>query len=176
MKYTLSALTKIATITALAFAASPALANEANHHHSPKQNSAERMGGHDHEKAEHEHGVSDTHADMPKTTGMFLVKKQVDGYDVSFHVMPVKDGMQHGGSHNLMVKVEANGMALTDVVVNSKVFYADKSTDSKVLMKMGDWYMAGYDLGQDGKHGIMVLFKTADGQKHKSSVYYAGGK
>ncbi|MDQ7056949.1 MAG: hypothetical protein Q9N62_00155 [Ghiorsea sp.] len=86
--------------------------------------------------------------------------------------MPAKDGMGHGGSHNLMVKVEQGSKTLTNVVINSKVFHPNDSTESKMLMKMGDWYMAGYDLGHDGKHGIMILFKTADGKKHKASVYY----
>jgi len=141
-------------------------ASEGVHKHSPQQKSAERRGIHQHA----EHG----HESMPmdNAAAMFSVKKEVDGYTVSFHVMPAKTGMEHGGSHNLMVKVESNGAVLTDIMVNSKVFYADKSSDSKMLMKMGDWYMAGYELGQEGQHGIMVLFKTADGQKHKTSVYY----
>jgi hypothetical protein len=80
--------------------------------------------------------------------------------------------MGHGGSHNLMVKVEQDGKALTDVLINSKVFHPNNSSESKMLMKMGDWYMAGYDLGHAGKHGVMILFKTADGKKHKASVYY----
>ena len=37
---------------------------------------------------------------------------------------------------------------------------------------MGDWYMTGYDLGEKGKHQLIVLFKTSDGKKHKGGVYY----
>ena len=132
------------------------------------------MDGHDMKKhAQHEsgHGEMKVH-DMGKSSSMFLKKKEVDGYTVSFHVMPAKDGMKHGGSHNLMVKIEQGSKTLTNVVINSKVFHPNNSSESKMLMKMGDWYMAGYDLGHAGKHGIMVLFKTADGKKHKASVYY----
>ncbi len=146
--------------------------------HDMKQH-AQHEGAHDDMKG-HDMGSHDAHSghgdmkghDMGKSSAMFLEKKEVDGYTVSFHVMPAKDGMKHGGSHNLMVKIEQGGSALTDVVINSKVFHPNDSSETKMLMKMGDWYMAGYDLGHDGKHGIMVLFKTADGKKHKASVYY----
>jgi len=37
---------------------------------------------------------------------------------------------------------------------------------------MGDWYMAGYDLGHAGAHKVMVLFKTEDGQKHFGGITY----
>ncbi len=158
-------------ITLFAMSSVACFAGEVHHQHSAKQNSAERMGGHRH--AEHGHdNAMDIDAAMDNHGGMFLLKKEVDAYTVSFHVMKAKAGMEHGGSHNLMVKVEKNGVLVNDIMVNSKVFYADKTTDSKMLMKMGDWYMAGYDLGQQGQHGLMVLFKTADGKKHKTSVYY----
>lgn len=41
-----------------------------------------------------------------------------------------------------------------------------------MLMKMGDWHMAGYDLNAPGKYQLMVLFKTSDGQKHFGGVHY----
>ncbi len=145
---------------------------------------AQHEGGHGdmkgHGSQSHDMGSHDMnkHGDMKmnKSNQMFLVKKEVDGYTVSFHVMPAKDGMRHGGSHNLMVKIEQGNKTLSDVVINSKVFHPNDLSESKMLMKMGDWYMAGYDLGHDGKHGIMILFKTADGKKHKASVYYAEEK
>jgi len=151
--------------------------------HDMKQH-AQHEGGHGdmkgHDMGSHDMDAHDNmkHGDMKmgKSSAMFLEKKEVDGYTVSFHIMPAKDGMGHGGSHNLMVKVEQDGKALSDVVINSKVFHPNNSSESKMLMKMGDWYMAGYDLGHAGKHGIMVLFKTADGKKHKASVYYTEGK
>ena len=128
--------------------------------------------GHDaHQHSGHDN-MNHGEMEMDKSSAMFLEKREVDGYTVSFHIMTAKDVMKHGGSHNLMVKIEQGGSALTDVVINSKVFHPNDSSETKMLMKMGDWYMAGYDLGHDGKHGIMVLFKTADGKKHKASVYY----
>jgi len=104
--------------------------------------------------------------------GMFLVRKDIDGYQVSFHVMKAPDGMQHGGSHHFMFKVEKNGKALTNILVNSKVSHPNGASESKMMMRMGDWYMAAYDLGHAGKHQIMVLFKTADGEKHFGGIEY----
>ena len=103
---------------------------------------------------------------------MFLEKREIDGYSVSFHVMEAQEGMRHGGSHNFMIKVEKNGKILNDVIINSKIIFPDGKDQSKALMRMGDWYMNGYDLGKKGKHQMMILFKTADGVKHKGGVYY----
>ncbi|GAV20616.1 hypothetical protein MMIC_P1588 [Mariprofundus micogutta] len=157
--------------------AQPALAAGDTHH----------MGGHmqgDHHNGDmQKHGK---HGDMDKMQGMkgdmsqmkgaFLVKKEIDGYTVSFHVMKAKEGMQHGGTHNFMAKVEKDDKALTNLVVNSKVTHPNNKSESKMLMKMGDWYMAGYDLGHEGQHQLMVLFKTADGKKHFIGTNYPENK
>jgi len=84
--------------------------------------------------------------------------------------------MQHGGSHNVMIKVEKDGKALTNLTANSKVMHPNGKSESKMLMKMGDWYMAGYDLDHSGQHKLMVLFKTADGAKHFGGVLYPASK
>lgn len=103
---------------------------------------------------------------------MFLEKKDIDGYTVSFHVMKATEGMEHGGSHNLMIKVEQGGTVINNLKMNSKVVYPDGTNESKPLMAMGEWQMAGYDLKESGKHQLMVLFKTADGKKHFGGLYY----
>lgn len=103
---------------------------------------------------------------------MFLVKQQIDGYDVTFHVMKAKPGKEMGGSHDFMIKVEKGGKVLGDIVMNTKVTHPNGQSETKPAMKMGDWLMAGYDLGHEGKHQLMILFKTADGEKHKGGVYY----
>ncbi len=111
--------------------------------------------------------------DMPHgESKMFLVKQKIDDYDVSFHVMKAQPGKEMGGSHDFMIKVEQGGKVLKNIVMNTKVIFPDGSAQSKKVMKMGDWYMAGYDLGQTGRHQMMILFKTADGKKHKGGVYY----
>lgn len=105
---------------------------------------------------------------------VFLEKKEIDGYTVSFHVMAASEAMQHGGSSNFMVKIEKQGAVQVPVAVNSKVIAPDGKAESKMMMKMGDWYMAGYDLEQKGQYQLMVLFKTGDGHKHFGGVYYPG--
>ncbi|MDX8377780.1 MAG: hypothetical protein R8L53_07140 [Mariprofundales bacterium] len=119
---------------------------------------------------------ADTMTKMAKKEGMFLVKKEIDDYTVSFHVMIAKEAMQHGGTHNYMIKVEKNGVIAALQAVNSKVIHPNNKSESKMMMKMGDWYMAGYDLGHAGDHKIMVLFKTKDGKKHFGGVKYNAGK
>lgn len=121
-------------------------------------------GKHDHSHADAEISQS--------SEAMFLEKRNVDGYEVSFHVMPAKPGKQMGGSHDFMIKVEKSGKALTGILMNTKVVHPDGKSESKKTMKMGDWHMAGYNLGHAGKHQLMILFKTADGKKHKAGLYY----
>jgi len=117
----------------------------------------------------------DSHAETmtaEQQKDMFLEKKEIDSYTVSFHVMRVNPGMEHGGTHNLMVKIEQGSTVLGDALINSKVIRPDGTSDTKRLMKMGDWYMSGYDLGGQGKYQLIILFKTSDGKKHKGGVYY----
>jgi hypothetical protein len=123
---------------------------------------------HNHD-SDHDAGQTGMSHSMDK---MFLEKMEIDGYTVNFHVMEAQEGMRHGGSHNVMIKVEQNGKVLQDVVINSKVIFPDGKDQSKALMRMGEWYMNGYDLGQKGQYQLMILFKTADGKKHKGGVYY----
>lgn len=134
------------------------------------------MSGHDMSGMHHDMG-EEMSEDMPMegmSQNMYLKKAEVDGYTVSFHVMPAAEGMQHGGSHNMMVKVERDGKPVEIVKANSKVITSDGRAESKKMVKMGDWQMAGYNLGHEGQHQLMVLFKTTDDQKHFVGVYYPG--
>ncbi len=106
--------------------------------------------------------------------GMLEEKQIIDGYTVTFHVMPAQPGKEMGGSHDFMVKIEQGVKVVTDAQVNSKVIHPDGKSETKMMMAMGEWYMAGYDLGHTGKHQLMVLFKTADGAKHSGGVWYPG--
>jgi len=110
--------------------------------------------------------------DMGDMKGGFLTTKSVDGYQVSFRIMKAPAGMEQGGSHHVMIQVEKDGKALTDLVANSKVQHPNEKSESKMMMRMGDWYMAAYDLSHAGPHQLMVLFKTGDGQKHFVGVNY----
>ena len=81
-------------------------------------------------------------------------------------------GMEHGGTHNFMVKVEQQGKPLGNIMINSKVINPAGKSKSKRLIKMGDWYMNGYDLNKPGRYQLLILFKTIDGKKHRGGVYY----
>ncbi len=105
---------------------------------------------------------------------MLEEKHTIDGYTVTFHVMPAEVGKEMGGSHDFMIKIEKDGKVLRDVVANSKVIHPTNQSESKMMMAMGDWLMAGYDLGHEGRHQLMVLFKTTDGAKHQGGVFYGG--
>jgi len=161
-------------VISMIMAAQPSLASDDGH----------RMSGDMHENSMHsEHmqkgqmqGMQNQEqkksGSMETMASMLLVKKEIDGFTVTFHAMKAREGMQHGGTHNFMAKVEKDGKALTDLTVNSKVKHPNGKTESKMLMKKGNWYMAGYDLGHEGQHQLMVLFKTTDGSKHFGGVFF----
>ncbi len=153
----------------LALSCAPALANDESHHMH-----AHHMHGDMHGDAHNPCAMKGE--DLAHMKGMFLEKKEIDGFTVSFHVMKASDGMQHGGSHNYMIKVEKDGAVTALSAVNSKIKRPDGSSDSKMMMKMGDWYMAGYDLSAPGEYQLMVLFKTEDGKKHFGGLKYKAGQ
>ncbi len=130
--------------------------------------------GHMNHNADHKmpSGDMDHKSHDSKMGDMFLKKKEIDGYTVSFHIMKVQPGKEMGGSHNFMIKVEKDGKALSNIVMNTKVKHPSGKSETKKTMKMGEWQMAGYDLGHKGRHQMMILFKTADGKKYKGGVYY----
>ena len=109
---------------------------------------------------------------MAQTADMLSEKHKIDGYIVIFQAMKAQPGKEMGGTHDFMIKVEKDGKAVTGLAVNSKVVHPGGKAETKMMMPMGEWYMAGYDLGHPGKHQLMVLFKTADGAKHSGGVFY----
>ena len=137
---------------------------------SAADNQHEHMGDDGHAMSNDED--HDMHADKPHMPSMFLQKREIDGYTVSFHVMPKGESMDMGSSHNLMVKIEKDGQMVEGIEINSKVVHPNDKSETKQLMVMGGWFMAGYDLDHEGRHQLMVLFKTADGKKHRAGVYY----
>lgn len=151
------------------------------HDDSKKHSDSHEMGGHK-EGHGHDDGHAEGHGDKHshgkeghgdhKMSGMFLKKKQIDGYNVSFHVMKPATGPSMGGSHHFMVKVEKDGKTVDGIVMNTKVVYPDGTSESKKTMKMNGWLMAGYNMKDSGRHQLMILFKTPDGKKHKGGVYY----
>ena len=135
------------------------------------------IAGGDHAHS-HDNDMGAQHHDHAAEVGMsghgsdmFLHKKDIDGYQVTFHMMKAKPGKEMGGSHDFMIKIEKDGQAMI-VPMNTKVIYPNGESEVKKAMRHGDWLMAGYDLAPEGEHQMMILFKTKDGEKHKGGVYY----
>ncbi|VAW89569.1 hypothetical protein MNBD_GAMMA18-1268 [hydrothermal vent metagenome] len=167
----------VITFAALVATAGPLQASPDGHEHGDSHSDSHgSMMNHDMHGSDKGHGDHKGHGEHKDhgsaMSEMFLVEKDIDGYKVSFHVMKAKPGKEMGGSHDFMVKVEKEGKALTDMTMNTKVVHPSGKSETKKAMKMGDWMMAGYDLGHDGKHQLMILFKTADGKKHQGGVHY----
>jgi len=137
-----------------------------NHHHEGE------MSMQQHEHGKNMEDISEGAGMMGEKDSAFLINKQIDGYDVSFHVMEAQLGMMHSGNHNFMIKIEKDGKVVNDIMMNTKVIYPNGDSESKPAIKMGDWMVAGYDLHNSGRHQMMILFKTADGKKHEGGVYY----
>ncbi len=158
------ALTGLLATAPIAFAAG-------EHDHGDHDDHSSHSDHSDH--SDHKMHDSSDHKDHDaKAGGMFLKKKEIDGYTVTFHVMKAAPGKEMGGTHNFMIKVEKEGAVLNNLVMNTRVKHPSGKAETKKAMKMGDWMMAGYDLGHEGRHQLMILFKTADGKKHKGGVYY----
>jgi len=155
---------KLLSISALAITGmlltTPAYANAGDGH------------GHDKSNKDHHSDMKDDHHGNKKGD-MYSVNKEVNGYTVNFMIMPAKPGKEMGGSHDVMIKVAQNGKPVKNVVMNSKVIHPNGKSQTKKTMAMGDWLMAGYDLGHKGNHKLMVLFKTEDGKKHKAGISYS---
>ncbi len=130
-------------------------------------------GGHVHDHGMQSGGMHG-HQDMQAMPGAFMKKAEIDGYTVTFHIMKAPQGKQHGGTHHLMIRVEKDGAPVAIKAANSKSVHPNGQSESKMMMKMGDWYMAAYDLGHSGQHQVMVLFKTSDDAKHFTGIEYPG--
>jgi len=160
---------KLLSISALAVAGmlltTPVYAN-AGDGHGHDDDHGSKTGHHDNDKSDDDHHGN-------KKGDMYSASKEVNGYTVNFMIMPAKPGKEMGGSHDVMVKVAQNGEPVKDVTMKTKVVHPNGKSQTKSAMAMGDWLMAGYDLGHNGKHKLMVLFKTKDGKKHKTGISYA---
>lgn len=104
----------------------------------------------------------------------FIREKTIASYTVTFKVIKVAPGMEgHGGSHNLMVKVEKDGSAQILPSIVAKVLIKGGTSVTKTLFKRDDWYMNGFDLGIPNKYQLNVLFRTSSTRtKYTTNVWY----
>ncbi len=112
---------------------------------------------------------------MDHKSTFFVAQKGVrDGYVFIFHVMPAPEGDGYSRIlYHLMVSVEKDGHPLTDLKLYSSVKHPDGSIRPKApMMRMGNWYMALYNLSHEkGQHWLTVSFEQA-GKTYSSGVYY----
>ncbi|GAV20619.1 hypothetical protein MMIC_P1591 [Mariprofundus micogutta] len=104
--------------------------------------------------------------------GLLLKKEVVDGYHLTFHVMKAEKDEVQGCEFRFMFRVEQNGAMVQNVIVNSRVRHPNNQSESKMMVKTGDWYTAAYDLTHPGEHELIVLFKVKDDSKHSAKVTY----
>jgi len=114
-------------------------------------------------------------SNMDHKKRFFVARKGIeDGYVFTFHIMPAPLGEGYSRSlYHLMVSVEQNNKALTDLVLSSRVKHPDgKVEENSAMMLMGDWYMSLYNLDHEqGRHWITVSFKQA-GKTYSTGIYY----
>jgi len=112
---------------------------------------------------------------MDHKSTFFVASKGVDdGYVFIFHIMPAPEGKGYSRIHyHLMVSIEKDGKPVTDLQLYSAAKHPDGSVQKKApMMRMGDWYMALYNLSHEkGQHWLTVSFER-DGKTYASGVYY----
>ncbi len=121
--------------------------------------------------AEH---ATDQHGRVMKHEEGFIAKKGIrDDYTVIFHIMRSPEGMRYSkDQYHLMVVVEKNHKPVTGLQMISKVRHPDGTTEQKPMMRMGEWYMALYNLSHEqGRHWITVQFNIS-GKKYSAGIYY----
>ena len=121
------------------------------------------------------------HLESKQQTGMdhkkhfFVAHKGIeDDYEIIFHVMPAPEG--NGFSrvqYHLMVSVQKDGSPVTGLILKSSVKHPDGSVEPAApMMRMGNWYMALYNLSHEkGQHWLTVSFEKS-GKTYSSGVYY----
>jgi len=118
---------------------------------------------------------TDANQTMDHKKDYFVASEGVrDGYVFIFHVMPAPEGKGFSRTnYHLMVSIEKDGKPQTHLRLFSTVKHPDGTIETKVpMMKMGNWYMALYNLSHDkGRHWITASFEQ-DGQTYSSGVYY----
>jgi len=127
------------------------------------------------QKEERAPSVSKSNTVMDHQDDFYVAHKGLeDGYELIFHIMPAPEGT--GYSHrfyHLMVSVIKDGKTLRNITLYSAVKHPDGHiVKQTAMMRMGDWYMARYDLSHEqGRHWLTVSF-VVGGKHYESGVYY----
>jgi len=110
--------------------------------------------------------------DEKEVEGELVQKEIINGFELSVKVADVEDSIPDGGSHNLLVNIKRDGSAHRNLSVTANVVQPSGVEKSKTMMELGDWYMAGFDLGDENKYRITISFESVDGVIHSSEINY----
>ncbi|MDX8408510.1 MAG: hypothetical protein R8J84_00490, partial [Mariprofundales bacterium] len=120
-------------------------------------------------------GVTQSNAVMDHQKDFYVARKGLeDGYEVMLHVMPAPEETGYSRTfYHLMVAVKKDGVLQQDLQLYSEVRHPDGSVEKvERMMRMGDWYMARYDLGHEqGRHWLSIHF-ARDGSDYTTGIYY----
>ncbi len=103
----------------------------------------------------------------------FVVRKGIrDNYTVIFHIMRSPEGMRYSeDQYHLMVVVEKDHKPVTGLQMISRVVHPNGITEQKPMIHVGEWYMALYNLHEQGRHWISVQFNIS-GKQYAAGTYY----
>jgi len=120
---------------------------------------------------EREQQIEDT-TNENEINGELIQKIFIDGFELKLKIVDVEDSVPDGGSHNLLVSIKHNDSVQHDLSVTSNVVYPSGVEKSKSMMELGDWYLAGFDLGDENEYRITISFESIDGVNHSSEINY----
>jgi len=110
--------------------------------------------------------------DQKELDGKLIQKKIINDFEFRLKIVDVEDSIPDGGSHNLLVNIKRDGSAHRNLSVTANVVHPSGVEKSKTMMELGDWYLAGFDLGDENKYRITILFESVDGVNYSSEINY----
>lgn len=95
------------------------------------------------------------------------------GFEVIFNVMRVPEDMARDkDDYHLMVSIQKDGKVLHPLHVHSRVRHPNGTVDQADMTRVGNWYMARYNLSHEqGRHWITVQFDVS-GTKYSTGIYF----
>jgi len=110
--------------------------------------------------------------DEKEVEGELVQKEIINGFELSVKIADLEDSIPDGGSHNLLVNIKRDGSAHRNLSVTANVVQPSGVEKSKTMMELGDWYLAGFDLGDENKYRITISFESVDGVNHSSEINF----
>jgi hypothetical protein len=125
-----------------------------------------------HSEHNEKHATENSDEQDQASEHMFWKQQMVHGYQVTFHVMSADPEIDYGGTHYVMVKIDKDEQPQAGLEIQSQVTFPDGKKENKILKTRGDWYINGYDLGNEGTHQLHVSFTNPDGKPSQAEITY----